>query len=49
MALQLLRRYDFAVVNADTPLKMINAGFWLMTDMWLRITRRTDCPAEKDR
>ncbi|KEY73162.1 hypothetical protein S7711_04128 [Stachybotrys chartarum IBT 7711] len=37
---ELLRRYDFAIVNAENPLKIRNAGIWVIEDFWVRITRR---------
>jgi cytochrome P450 len=39
---QLLRRYDFAIVNPPTPLKLYDAAFWVANDFWLRVTRRPD-------
>ncbi|KAI1324777.1 cytochrome P450 [Xylariaceae sp. FL0255] len=39
---ELLRRYDFAIVNALTPLKARSGIFWDATDFWLRVTKRND-------
>ncbi|KAK3942549.1 cytochrome P450 [Diplogelasinospora grovesii] len=38
----LLLRYDFSVVNATKPLSIIKSGFFMMSDFWLRITKRED-------
>ncbi|KAM0286256.1 hypothetical protein ACHAQH_000984 [Verticillium albo-atrum] len=37
---ELLRRFDFAVVNVQAPLKLWDAAFWVTTDFWLRVTPR---------
>ncbi|KAI1338852.1 cytochrome P450 [Xylariaceae sp. FL0016] len=37
---ELLRRYDFTIVDPLTPIKTSSAIFWSATDFWLRITRR---------
>ncbi|KAH8887296.1 benzoate 4-monooxygenase cytochrome P450 [Thozetella sp. PMI_491] len=37
---ELLRRFDFAVVNPPPPVKITNAGFFAMEGMWLRVTKR---------
>jgi len=39
---ELLRRYDFAIVNPSAPLKLWSAAFWVTNDFWLRVTRRVD-------
>lgn len=38
--LQLLRRYDFTIVNPQAPIKAWSAVFWVANDFWLRISRR---------
>ncbi|CAJ2499709.1 Uu.00g025620.m01.CDS01 [Anthostomella pinea] len=37
---ELLRRYDFTIVNPKTPIKAWSAIFWVATDFWLRVTKR---------
>ncbi|KAH8895795.1 cytochrome P450 [Thozetella sp. PMI_491] len=37
---ELLRRFDFAVVNPPTPLNLWDAAFWVTTNFWLRVTPR---------
>ncbi|KAK3389959.1 cytochrome P450 [Podospora didyma] len=37
---ELLRRFDFAVLNPLTPLKLHNASVWMTNDFWVRITWR---------
>ncbi|KAI0810414.1 cytochrome P450 [Xylaria sp. FL0064] len=37
---ELLRRYDFAIVNPQNPIKARSAIFWAVDDFWLRITKR---------
>ncbi|KAI1259970.1 cytochrome P450 [Xylariaceae sp. FL1019] len=37
---ELLRRYDFTIVNPRTPIVASTAIFWSAKDFWLRITRR---------
>ncbi|KAH8200594.1 hypothetical protein TruAng_005246 [Truncatella angustata] len=37
---ELLRRYDFTIVNPQSPIKAWSAIFWVANDFWLRITRR---------
>ncbi|KAL0941418.1 cytochrome p450 [Colletotrichum truncatum] len=39
---ELLRRFDFAVVTPQEPLKLYDAAFWVTRDFWLRVTRRGD-------
>ncbi|KAK3312235.1 cytochrome P450 [Apodospora peruviana] len=38
---ELLRRYDFSVVEATKPVSLRNAATWVTKDLWLKITRRT--------
>ncbi|KAI0434920.1 cytochrome P450 [Xylaria sp. FL1042] len=38
---ELLRRYDFAIVNPQSPIKARSAIFWAVDDFWLRITKRS--------
>lgn len=38
--LQLLRRFDFAIVNPMRPLKTVNFGLSLHSEFWLTATRR---------
>ena len=37
---ELVRRYDFALVDPQTPMKSESGVFWLGSDLWLRVTRR---------
>ncbi|ORY70305.1 cytochrome P450 [Pseudomassariella vexata] len=37
---ELLRRFDFTIVNPQIPMKAWSAVFWVANDFWLRITRR---------
>ncbi|GAP88092.1 putative cytochrome p450 [Rosellinia necatrix] len=37
---ELLRRYDFTIVNPQEPIKAWTAIFWVANDFWLRITKR---------
>lgn len=37
---QLIRRYDFTLVNAFSPVTMVNMGFTSMDDMWMRLESR---------
>ncbi|KAI1500203.1 cytochrome P450 [Biscogniauxia marginata] len=39
---ELLRRYDFMIVNPQAPIKARGAIFWSASDFWLRITKRSD-------
>ncbi|KAF6817780.1 cytochrome p450 [Colletotrichum sojae] len=39
---ELLRRFDFAVVTPQEPLKLWDAGFWVTDDFKLRVSRRSD-------
>ncbi|KAK0649881.1 cytochrome P450 [Cercophora newfieldiana] len=37
---ELLRRFDFSIVNPQKPAKFFNAGIWIMEDFWVRVTKR---------
>ncbi|KAE9372687.1 cytochrome P450 [Stipitochalara longipes BDJ] len=37
---ELLRRFDFAIVNANQPANIHNVGIWIITDFWVRVTKR---------
>ena len=37
---ELLRRYDFSIVNPQNPINAWTAIFWVADNFWLRITRR---------
>ncbi|KAK3385839.1 cytochrome P450 [Podospora didyma] len=37
---ELLRRFDFAIVRPDKAAEIGNAGIWLMEDFWVRVVRR---------
>ncbi|KAI8962332.1 pisatin demethylase [Daldinia sp. FL1419] len=37
---ELLRRFDFSVVNPQNPVEIMNSGFFLMSEMKMRVTRR---------
>ncbi|KAK0621927.1 cytochrome P450 [Bombardia bombarda] len=39
---EMLRRYDFAIVNPVKPMEISNAAVWVTNDFWLRITRREE-------
>ncbi|KAI0452658.1 cytochrome P450 [Xylaria acuta] len=41
---ELLRRYDFTIVNPQSPIKAWTAIFWVVNDFWLRITKRNRNP-----
>jgi len=38
---ELLRRYDFAVMNPERPIKTLSAIFFVARDFWVRLTRRS--------
>lgn len=38
---ELLRRYDFSLCQPEAPLSIWSAGAWVITDFWLRATKRT--------
>ncbi|GKT44664.1 cytochrome P450 monooxygenase lolP1 [Colletotrichum spaethianum] len=42
---ELLRRFDFAVVTPQKPLVLYDAAFWVTTDFWLRVTERQEQPS----
>ncbi|KAM7201691.1 putative cytochrome p450 [Rhypophila sp. PSN 637] len=37
---ELLRRYDFSLVDPHNPIKSKSGVFWLASDLWLRVSRR---------
>jgi cytochrome P450 len=37
---ELLRRFDFAIVNVNEPAKFLNAGIWIISEFWVRVTTR---------
>ncbi|ORY18140.1 cytochrome P450 [Clohesyomyces aquaticus] len=37
---ELLRRFDFSITNPERPVRIKNAGIWIMEDFWVRIERR---------
>jgi cytochrome P450 len=37
---ELLRRFDFSIVNPQEAAKIFNAGMWIMEDFVVRVTRR---------
>ncbi|KAK8064537.1 pisatin demethylase (cytochrome P450) [Apiospora phragmitis] len=39
---ELLRRFDFTIVNPQTPIRAWSAVFWVASDFWLRISQRED-------
>ncbi|TGJ81716.1 hypothetical protein E0Z10_g7051 [Xylaria hypoxylon] len=41
---ELLRRYEFTIVNPQNPIKAWSAIFWVVDDFWLRITQRDRTP-----
>ncbi|CAJ2512418.1 Uu.00g054330.m01.CDS01 [Anthostomella pinea] len=43
---ELLRRFDFAVVNPQNAVEILNPGFFLMSEMRMRVTRRDDRPGK---
>ncbi|KAI0976742.1 cytochrome P450 [Xylaria arbuscula] len=43
---ELLRRYDFSIVNPQNPIKAWTAIFWVVDDFWLRITKRDRTPRD---
>ncbi|KAK1534673.1 cytochrome P450 [Colletotrichum costaricense] len=38
--IELFRRFDFAVVTPQEPLKLYDAAFWVTTNFWLRVVPR---------
>jgi hypothetical protein len=40
VCLQLLRNFDFAIVDPSQPWKTSNVGLFLQSDMWMRVTKR---------
>ncbi|KAI0023898.1 cytochrome P450 [Xylariomycetidae sp. FL0641] len=38
---ELLRRYEFTIINHQKPIKASSAIFWTASDFWLRISERT--------
>ncbi|KAF4878426.1 Cytochrome P450 monooxygenase lolP1 [Colletotrichum siamense] len=38
---ELLRRYDFTVMNPEKPIKTLSAIFFVARDFWVRLTRRS--------
>ncbi|CCF41329.1 cytochrome P450 [Colletotrichum higginsianum] len=41
---ELLRRYDFTVMNPEKPIKTLSAIFFVARDFWVRLTRRPKNP-----
>ncbi|KAI1409181.1 cytochrome P450 [Hypoxylon sp. FL1857] len=37
---ELLRRFDFSVVTPQSPVEIVNSGFFLMSEMKMRVTKR---------
>lgn len=37
---QLLRNFDFCVVNPDRPWKSANLGLWMQSELWVEVTER---------
>lgn len=37
---QLLRNFEFTIVNPQHPWNSFNAGVFIVNDMWMRVTRR---------
>ncbi|KAK3389845.1 cytochrome P450 [Podospora didyma] len=37
---ELMRRYDFAIINPQNPIKSWSGIFWIAGDLWLRVTNR---------
>jgi len=37
---ELLRRFEFGIVDPSEPWKSFNAGLFLQSGMWLRVTER---------
>lgn len=38
---ELLRRFDWSIVNSQKPWKSFCAGIFLQSDMWVRVTPRS--------
>ncbi|KAK7430183.1 hypothetical protein QQZ08_003368 [Neonectria magnoliae] len=36
---ELMKRYDFAVLNTEQPIKTMTSVFWFASDFWVRITK----------
>ncbi|EON62757.1 hypothetical protein W97_01982 [Coniosporium apollinis CBS 100218] len=39
---ELLRRFDFTIIDPSNPWKVTNVGMWMQSNMWVRVTRRED-------
>ncbi|KAF2008622.1 cytochrome P450 [Aaosphaeria arxii CBS 175.79] len=37
---ELLRKFDFSITRPDKPVRISNAGIWIIEDFWVRITQR---------
>ncbi|KAI1381837.1 cytochrome P450 [Hypoxylon crocopeplum] len=37
---ELLRRFDFSVITPQNPVEIVNSGFFLMSEMKMRVTKR---------
>lgn len=38
--IQLLRNFDFSLVDPTTPWKSKNVGLWKQSQLWVRVTER---------
>lgn len=38
--MQLLRKFEFTVVNPQKPWNSFSAGVFIVSDMWMRVTKR---------
>ncbi|KAG6037551.1 hypothetical protein E4U41_004922 [Claviceps citrina] len=43
---ELLRRFDFSIIDPTRPWKSINCGVFLQSEMWVRASRREETPSE---
>ncbi|PHH90859.1 hypothetical protein CDD83_2415 [Cordyceps sp. RAO-2017] len=39
---ELLRRFDFTIVNVDKPVRLLSAAMLIMDDFWVRVSRRDE-------
>ncbi|KAF3048328.1 hypothetical protein E8E12_011693 [Didymella heteroderae] len=44
---ELLRTFDFSVINDEKPARITNAGVWLIKDFWVRVTPFSGTPTQQ--
>jgi len=45
---ELLRRYDWSIIDSQKPFKSFCAGIFLQSDMWVRVTARSTLKEKLD-